>query len=245
MRLAKSVLGIAVVAASVALALGPACTGGTIAGGPSGGAGAGATSSGGGGVGGVPCNAPPDGYCDSQDDCRCTLCKLSALCTPFGCMADNWCYPPLEDSCTCSDCDWDWQCLTLDGSNCVDDGTCEYQSEGCACADCQSMPTCLDNAELCDRGEPDGVCDPDAESCHCTDCLGADECLCGEECDGYTACVCPACWGDWWCEDPPICWDDGICDWEWEACLCDDCTDLPICAGHPGVGGGGGGGGGG
>jgi hypothetical protein len=163
------------------------------------------------------------------------MCELAAVCTPFGCLADGWCTLPFEDSCTCSDCDLDARCLFLDGSNCVSDGTCEPSSEGCSCPDCQLLEGCLDNAQLCEGGAPDGACDPALESCHCLDCLDSEACLCDPEDCYSSACVCPICWGDEYC-DETWCWDDGLCDWIWEGCGCQDCASTDLCAGYTGAG---------
>lgn len=205
----------------------------TTGGGIGGGGGAGGTTSDGGEEG---CTTPADGYCSEESDCACTACANAAACTAGGCMANGFCDLAFEDSCVCSDCDWDQACMGMNGGgNCVDDGTCDFSTESCACADCSIETTCLDNQQLCVGGTPDGVCDPDNESCSCTDCLGAFACLCGTDtyCDFDEPCVCGDCWTDSYCSSSAYCTDDGVCDWLFEGCACLDCAGLTLCNGFP------------
>jgi hypothetical protein len=183
------------------------------------------------------CFAPLDGFCDDKDDCACTACAPAAACQAGGCMANGFCDLLFEDSCVCSDCDWDSECLgPAGGGNCANDGACDTALEGCGCADCIDEPTCQDNHQLCAGGMPDGVCDPMLEGCSCNDCLGAMECYCkpDELCTFDEPCVCFDCWADSFCSDPKGCLDDGMCDFVLEGCQCQDCAFNPFCAGFPG-----------
>ena len=147
-------------------------------------------------------------------------------------MTDGFCFPSSEDSCTCSDCDWDARCLDLGGGQCNNDGTCDYQLEGCGCPDCYGEVTCEDNEGLCAVGAPDGLCNLVTDSCACSDCLGNFDCLC-TDLTFCGACVCPFCWTDDYCNDPLNCFNDGLCEWDWEGCQCVDCAGLSVCAGYP------------
>ncbi len=204
-----------------------------LVGGGGGAAGEGGSLTGGGAEG---CVSPPDGFCNEESDCSCSACALAAACTDGGCMANGYCDLAFEDSCVCSDCDWDQACIGASGGgNCTDDGTCEREVESCACADCAEEPTCQDNHGLCAGGQADGFCDPASESCSCSDCLGAFACLCTQDdyCSFDEPCVCLDCWSDSFCSSDAYCTDDGSCDWLFEGCACADCAGLTLCDGFP------------
>lgn len=177
------------------------------------------------------CISPPDGFCDETEDCVCTACAPAAGCMEGGCMANGFCELEFEDSCICSDCDDDADCLGLGGGNCTDDGVCDRIKESCACEDCFDEETCKDNQDLCAGGRPDGQCTPLTESCGCNDCLGAFECLCEDDaiCDFTEPCVCPDCQMESFCTDPLSCTDDGTCQLIVEGCQCADCEAASVC----------------
>lgn len=108
------------------------CTGG------SSGSGSGTTT----GTGGPPpdptcMNGAANGACEPGETCSCADCATGPSCTAT-CVPDNAC--TLDDDCVCDDCDNDSFCG--DPSNCLDDGTCDFYSEGCVCADCAAHPVC-------------------------------------------------------------------------------------------------------
>ncbi len=81
-----------------------------------------------------------DGKCEPpDDDCACDDClaACSGECTgstPPACT--------LEDSCTCQECWTDQLCTPPDKKNCVDNGDCDFFTEGCCCADCAMLDNC-------------------------------------------------------------------------------------------------------
>jgi hypothetical protein len=184
---------------------------------------------GGGGDDDGHCVAPADGLCDQEEDCECDACaEAAAGCNDgYGCIADGLCLLGIEDACLCSDCDHDVDCV----ANCLLDGMCDVQSEGCGCPDCSADPLCEDNAGYCDGGAPDGTCGMN-ESCECNDCINTEKCACQPDIDGYCdfnePCTCADCANSVYCAFE--CNNDGICSGAYEGCGCADCQDEPLCA---------------
>jgi uncharacterized membrane protein YgcG len=193
-----------------------------------------------------PCSGgAPDGVCEpSFEDCSCSDCVPTGMCTPGACVAnDGGC--SLLDSCTCPECDLDYYCGDPADYNCTDDGVCDHYYEGCGCADCWAETNCTDNVAACSDGAADGLCDLAKESCDCVDCLGTVDCVpCIDDgaCNYVESCLCPDCATDSYCTDPGNCANEGICAPLYEGCHCIDCATEDQCTGG-GTGGSGGAGG--
>ena len=85
------------------------------------------------------CMGAADGVCDpSTEDCACDDCL--AACSGECTAANPAC--TLEDACTCEDCWADPACTNPTLKNCKDDGTCDFFTEGCCCADCSALDNC-------------------------------------------------------------------------------------------------------
>ncbi len=82
-------------------------------------------------VGGVP-----DGECTPlTESCSCNDCLGAFVCL---CEDDGTC--GFTEPCVCGDCWIDGFCS--DAANCLDDGICDWEAEGCGCTDCAPATAC-------------------------------------------------------------------------------------------------------
>ncbi len=79
----------------------------------------------------------PDGTCSPMtESCGCTDCLGDIACL---CETDLSC--DFDEPCVCPDCWTDFFCS--DPLQCVDDGQCNWEAEGCQCTDCAASPACM------------------------------------------------------------------------------------------------------